>query len=462
MKTKLTTLLFALTVGTTSSFAQIAKEDRFGHGQDSITCLQNISLYNEHVKTNNFAEAYGPWKEVYTKHPAARNDLYDNGAKILQWMIGNEKDATKRAALVEELLATYDQRIQYLETLNSLIKKPYTKASILEKKAHDYIMYVKPLDAIKAHTMLREVLNMDPQNAGHQIMLDLMNISSQIAKQKEAHKTEVVKDYLQTSELATQNIASAQANAEKGGPNAATYKQIAGMWEQVKNNLDAYFINSGAADCESLQTIYAPQIEANKENLDFLKQTVSIMAMLKCTDQEAYMAASEYAHNIEPTAKSAAGCASRYLKRGENDKAIEFMEQAIELENEPKEKATYAYKAAVILFSMKQLSKAKGYAKKAIELNGEYGAPYVLIAQMYASSPRWSDEAAMNKCTYFAAIDKLQRAKAVDPSVAEEANKLIASYSAYTPKAEDLFFIGLKTGDNVTIGGWIGETTTIR
>ena len=49
-----------------------------------------------------------------------------------------------------------------------------------------------------------------------------------------------------------------------------------------------------------------------------------------------------------------------------------------------------------------------------------------------------------------------------DPSVEEQANELIRSYSAYTPKDEDLFFIGLKKGNSVTIGGWIGETTTIR
>lgn len=81
---------------------------------------------------------------------------------------------------------------------------------------------------------------------------------------------------------------------------------------------------------------------------------------------------------------------------------------------------------------------------------------------MYASSPNWSDEAALNKCTYFAVIDKLQKAKSVDPSVAEEANKLIGSYAGHTPKDEDLFFLGLKKGNSVTIGGWIGETTTIR
>ena len=68
----------------------------------------------------------------------------------------------------------------------------------------------------------------------------------------------------------------------------------------------------------------------------------------------------------------------------------------------------------------------------------------------------------MSKCTYFAAIDKLYRAKAVDPSVKKEADKFIASYSTYTPETTDLFMKGYKTGDTVTIGGWINETTTIR
>ena len=81
---------------------------------------------------------------------------------------------------------------------------------------------------------------------------------------------------------------------------------------------------------------------------------------------------------------------------------------------------------------------------------------------MYGSSPNWSDEAALNKCTYFLVIDKLQKAKAVDPSVAEKANELISTYARHTPQAKDLFMLGYKAGDRVTIGGWIGESTTIR
>ena len=64
--------------------------------------------------------------------------------------------------------------------------------------------------------------------------------------------------------------------------------------------------------------------------------------------------------------------------------------------------------------------------------------------------------------SYFLVIDKLQRAKAVDSSVANEANELIRVYSQYTPTAQDLFMLGYKAGDSITIGGWIGESTTIR
>ena len=61
-----------------------------------------------------------------------------------------------------------------------------------------------------------------------------------------------------------------------------------------------------------------------------------------------------------------------------------------------------------------------------------YGEPYILLAQLYGSNPNWTDEPALNKCTYFVVIDKLQRAKAVDPSVTERANELISTYSRHT------------------------------
>ena len=192
------------------------------------------------------------------------------------------------------------------------------------------------------------------------------------------------------------------------------------------------------------------------------KKVIDIMKMMKCTESEAYLQASFYAYKMEPTAEAATGCAYQAFKKGDIDSAVKFFDEAINLETDNIKKAEKAYAAAAVLASAKKLSQARTYCQKAIGLNENYGAPYILIANLYAMSPNWSDESALNKCTYFVIIDKLQRAKQVDPSVAEEANKLIGRYSAHTPQAKDLFMLGYKQGDRITIGGWIGETTTIR
>ena len=83
----------------------------------------------------------------------------------------------------------------------------------------------------------------------------------------------------------------------------------------AKDNIDAFFINSGVATCDNLQSIYAPKVEQNKTNLDYLKQVISVMQMLGCTEQEAYFAASEHAHAIEPTSETAIGCGYMYFKK---------------------------------------------------------------------------------------------------------------------------------------------------
>jgi hypothetical protein len=54
------------------------------------------------------------------------------------------------------------------------------------------------------------------------------------------------------------------------------------------------------------------------------------------------------------------------------------------------------------------------------------------------------------------------KAKSVDSSIADEANKKLASCKKYYPVAKDCFFEGIKAGDKVKVGGWIGVETTAR
>ncbi|MBE6273670.1 MAG: hypothetical protein E7097_07275 [Bacteroides sp.] len=448
---KMVTVLFALSLSATAVFAQKGVEDgsRFGHGQDSLNCLKNISVYTEYVKTNNFKDAYPSWKAVFDEAPWAQVATYTNGAKILRALFAAEKDGAKQKEYFELLMKVHDQRIQYLDKLNTLSKTKATKGDIMGTKAHDYFS-MGGQDNNAAYAMFAEAVAAEKHNLPYYVLMEFVDASARKVKAEETHKEQFVQDYIAASGYTAEALNNAKKESAKKN------------YQMAKDNIDAHFINSGVATCDNLQAIYAPKVEASKSDLEYLKQVVKVMKMLGCTESEAYFAASEYAHAIEPTAETAIGCGYMYYKKGDFDKCISYFDNAIELEQDPIKKADYTYSAAAVLFSNKQLSKAKQYARKAIELNGAWGKPYMLIAQMYASSPNWSDEAALNKCVFFAVIDKLQRAKSVDPSCAEEADKLIRTYAGYTPKDEDLFFIGLKKGDAVTIGGWIGETTTIR
>lgn len=447
-------LLMAVLLTPVAAFAQKGIEDgsRYGHGEDSIRCLQNISLYTEYVKTGNYADAYGPWKSVFTDSPIAQSGIYTNGAKILHWMVANAKTGEEQLAYAEELQALYEQRIKYLDQLNKIVKNPTSEASIRGTQAHDYISYNPKVDVDKAYSLLRNAVNMSKGESEYYILGDLMKISNQkYKKDGESHREDLLQDYLDCSNYINSVIAGIED------------EKVLEQARSTKDNIDAYFVNSGAADCESLQTIYADKVEENKTNLEYLHKVVSVMGMLKCTSSDAYFAAAEYAHAISPSSETAKSLGLLYArKRNDYNKALEYFDQAIELEEDAFKKADLYYTAAVILNQIDKRTTAKTYLQKSIQLNPNDGNPYILLAQMYAGNHKWCDETALNQCTFYVVIDKLQTAKRVDPSVADKANELIRTYSEYTPKIEDLFMLNLKKGDTVEVKGWINETTTIR
>ncbi|MBR3859483.1 MAG: hypothetical protein IKJ18_05680 [Bacteroidaceae bacterium] len=455
MRLKALIALFALTASVAMAQKGVEDGSRFGHGQDSIDCLNNISLYSENLKTKNYTDAYTYWKKVFADAPVSRHSLYTDGVTILKSLIAGTKVLDERKGYADTLMLVYDQQLQYLDKLNLLRKTPWTEYYVKGEKAHTYLTYYPRMDNNVAYDMLREVIETAGDKNQYYIIGDYMKVSLAKLKNDSTHREQFIQDYLVSAE----HIASINDKVQKmSTPNPKLIEAVA----KIKDNVDGYFINSGAAECNQLEAIYAPKVEENKDNLEYLRKVVGVMAMLDCTESEVYYTASEYAHHIAPTAATAAGCAYSYLKRGDMAKSIEYFDQAIELDTVVESKAEYCYKAAVILNSDRQLSKAKSYVTKAINLNANKGSYYILLANIYAAAPQWNDEPLIDKCKYFVVLDRLYQAKRVDESVAEEANKMIAAYSTHTPGKEQLFMLGKKEGDKVHVGGIINETTTIR
>ena len=374
--------------------------------QDATNCNSNSSISHEAVRAGNFKDAYTPWKAVLENCPTLRFYTFTDGYKILKGLMAQIKDRNnpEYQKYFNELMNTHDLRIKYTDEFLAKGTKVSSADEALGIKAVDYIALAPKLDVNQAYQWLSQSVNAVKGESAGATIFYFLQMSLDKLKADPAHKEQFIQDYLAASEYADAAIAAETNEAKKKG----------------------------------------------------------LLGMMKCTESEAYLQASFYAYKMEPTAEAATGCAYQAFKKGDIDSAVKFFDEAINLETDNIKKAEKAYAAAAVLASAKKLSQARTYCQKAIGLNENYGAPYILIANLYAMSPNWSDESALNKCTYFVIIDKLQRAKQVDPSVAEEANKLIGRYSAHTPQAKDLFMLGYKAGDRITIGGWIGESTTIR
>lgn len=454
MKIKVLLLAVGCSIGTFGAYAQKGVDNgtQYGAGEDSVRCVTNISLFAPYAKAKNYKDAYEFWKIVYDECPGATKDIYLYGVRIVDWQIQNEKDPAKREALIDKLMEVYDKRIKYFGDDDR-----YGKDWILARKAQDYIrLKGDKVDPGVLYGWLGVALD-EYKEKTDPLAVSLYMFSSLQKLIKDPNTKEAyIQDYLRASAIYDAQLKAAQAAGED--------KDVE-MLTNLKSIIDNGFAQSGAADCETLQNMYGPKVAEKKDDINFLKETISLLRRVRCQEIEAYFLASEAVHNVEPTAESAIGCGKQALKKGDTETAIKYFEEAITLETDAVAKSDYYYMIAAMYYEQNNYPKAREYALKSVEANPKYGAPLILIGNMYAASAKsiYPNDPVLARTVYYAAVDKFERAKQIDPGVAEEANRMIATYRAHFPSTEEVFMHpDLDKGKKITIGGWINESTTIR
>jgi len=410
-------------------------------------CLVNISLFNESAKNKQFADAYVPWLAAYKACPNANKAIYTRGRDILQWKLAQTKEEAAYASTFELLMAMYDSRIKYFGN-----DQRYPTAWILGVKALDYITFSKG-DTLKnsAYSWLEQSIDGMGENSELEILRQFVVLSNAKYKKDKAHTEKYIADYLKSNDILDQKA-----------KNADTIK--AKVSSQMKQSLDFLFVQSGAADCKTLDGIYQEKLKSNLTNLEYLNNVISFYKRIRCTESEVYFTAAVAAHKIQPTSESANGCAEMSYKKKEFAKAIGFYDEATKLSTNNMDKADFQYKIAQIYYSeLDNYQKAREFARNSLDFNPKNGSPYILIGIMYAKSRGIYDDAVLAKTIYWVAVDKFVKAKQVDPSSAADADKLIRTYSSYFPSKDDIFFQpDLQAGKSFFVGGWIGESTICR
>jgi tetratricopeptide (TPR) repeat protein len=183
----------------------------------------------------------------------------------------------------------------------------------------------------------------------------------------------------------------------------------------------------------------------------------------ECTDFPLYVQVTEAIYKQNPDADAAYRLHNMFFRRKDFGKSEVYLREAISKTDNIEDKADYFLRMAHMEMGKENYSQMKVYALEALKLNAKLGEAYLYIGRAYAYAAKsYSTEDFEQRSVYWAAVDKFNRAKQVDPSLTEEANKLIGSYTPNFPSKDDGFFLGIYEDNEVKIGGWINETTKAR
>ena len=436
----LTTLFLILTIVV---FGQKGVEDgsKYGHGEDSIRCIKNMSLYREYVKQKSYDIALDSWKIVYTECPKASLYTYIDGIKMIKSTIRKTEDQAQKNILVDSMMRIYDKRIKYFNK----------KGFVLGNKGLDLIKYSENTVETRerGYGYLKESIELQKYKSKASQLLTFMQTSKYLFTADIIDGGQVVTDYGMVIEIAEYII----ANKKKG------YKNVI----KAKPSVDQVFETSGAATCEDLIPFYTAKFAETPEDTEFLKKSISMLRATKCTDSDFFFEISKKLNSIEPTATLAYELARTKNQAEKLDESVIYYKQAIELEVEDLQKAKYYLELADVTRRLGDYPQARTYALKSIEFDTTSGLPYIIIGNIYAAScESCAEKEFEQKAVYWAAVDKFVKAKKVDPELTDDANKYIEAYKAHFPDNETIFFYGFKQGDSYTVECWINEKTTVR
>jgi tetratricopeptide (TPR) repeat protein len=235
--------------------------------------------------------------------------------------------------------------------------------------------------------------------------------------------------------------------------------------DKTIEDVESLFITSQVASCDNLLTLFGPRFEADPENLDLAKNIVRMMGITEgCTDNDLFLNAVTTMYRLEPSYTSAYYLYKLYAGRTDIDNAVKYMEEAIAYEeSDAVTDASYYYELAAFCFKNSKYAQAFTAAQKVADLDPSLaGKAYMLMGTIWGSVPCGGNDIEQ-RAKYWVAVDYMNKAKAADETLAEDATNHIRQYSAYYPQTAEAFMYDFTNGQSYTVScGGMRATTTVR
>jgi tetratricopeptide (TPR) repeat protein len=427
--------LALIAIGLTLSLTSFSQGKYGATPEDSVACIESL-IYKDYMKSDKKL-AMELWRVAYKTCPQSQKTLYINGVKLYEGLAKKAekaKNESLKEAYLDTMFSIYDQRIEMFGQ----------RGFVLGYKGQSMLVN-RPKEKQKIFDLLNESISITKNKSQAGTLVAVMFATINLEKAGAKTSEDVVEMFEKTSAICAANT---------GGKYADKYAKAQ---EKIQN------VSSPYLNCEVLVPLAEKNFEANKADVDWLRRTVKLLKAKKCYEAPIFSKVAEEYFKLEPSAEGAEGMGKLFLGKKDYSKAIEFFKKAEEMAQTDEEKAQYNLSIAEANLYAKSYSAARTYAQKAANLKSGWGEPYMVIGDAYMYSAKSCDDGKLGRYgAYWAAVDKYQKAKSIDGSVAGDANKKIARASANYPLTKDVFFHSFKNGDSYKVACWINETTTVR
>lgn len=429
------------------------------------------SIYRDAYKQKNFELAFEYWEKAYTMAPAAdgkRDYHYLNGIEIYKDKLAKATTDEDKAAAKEWIEKLYDEAIACYKAGAIAIKNctgddciDKKVGFLLGRKAYD-LYYSVNAPYTKTYEASKGAVDLAGMDTEYSVFAPYAAVAVYwYGKEKmTAEEARAINEKL--TSIANHNIA-------KGD-------QLSPYYEQALAAMNATFrpIEGDIFDCAYFVNKLKPEYDADPDNPEVMKRVLVTLKKQGCDESEPFLAdldkkwqkyaAEENARiQAEFEANNPGVAAKSLYDAGDFKGAVLKYDEAIAGEMDPEKKASYLFSKASIQFrKLKQYSTARQTAREAAKVRPNWGRPYMLIGDMYGTTARSCGDAWSQRLAILAAMDKYRYAKSIDAEVSEEANKRLGTYRSSMPSQDEGFMRGVKEGQTVSVGCWIGESVKVK
>lgn len=424
-------------------------------------CAITLSYFIEPAKAKNYEAALTHYQKVIKECPKASLATYQYAVRMFEYFIDEKGDKSKVNDLIQAWtlrLENFPEKTSEGEVLMTIAQLKYdhnlgTKEEMF--KAFDDAFKRDPINFTSGKSLYTYFsLAVDLFNEGKMQLQDIFQLYDVVSAKIEQEKNNLAEKL--TPLMNKEEEGKALTDKEQRAKDV--YENNLGVYSTVEGSVNGKL--GQLADCENLIPFYEKDYENKKDDVDWIKAASNRLDAKECESKLSSKLAARL-HVLEPSSTSAYLLGKQAEAEGKASKALEYFNQAAELEKDNSKKARIYYSLAENYRKKGSYSTARTYYNKMLETKPSAGIAYYKIATMYADSANDCGTTVFEKrAMNWLAADMMDKAARVDGTIAANARAAANTYRQRAPQKRDIFNEGM-AGKTITFNCWVGGSVRV-